>query len=226
MPTTSYPHEPGRMLSAPNVRYSNCSGVSAVYHTTRRLAYHAGNMQPGTALDMGTGTGFIALYLQSLGCKCAAVDISERALKCARMNAAKNRMTLQLIHGDLFNGVTGMFDLVIFNTPLTGFAAPYGFVSKCLVPLEYLGSWAPRGSAPLNSMFLLINKRRRRVLVRRFLDGARQHLREGGVVMMLLHEKELDLAQSWEVQVLEGFDELYCGSSSRELLVTARYRPA
>ena len=132
-----------------------------------------------------------------------------------------------MIHSDLFNDVTGAFDLIAFNTPLTSFATPYdGFVSKYLVPLKYLESQMPRNSALLNSMFLLINGRRRRVLIHRFLNGARQHLREGGVVMMLLHEKELDLAQSWEVQVLENFDELYCGISSREFLITARYRPA
>ena len=74
-----------------------------------------------TFLDMGAGTGCIAISLLKL-CpylKGESVDISEKALKIAEKNAdlhnVSDRLTLK--KSDLFSEVTGKFDLIISNPP-------------------------------------------------------------------------------------------------------------
>ena len=42
------------------IKVSNCIGVSKAALLTERLAYHAKKLSGKTALDMGTGTGFVA----------------------------------------------------------------------------------------------------------------------------------------------------------------------
>jgi release factor glutamine methyltransferase len=77
--------------------------------------------QPLTILDVGTGSGVIALTLaaQFPEAEVAAVDISDDALALARENAA--RLDLQgrvrFAKGNLLTEVTGAFDLIVANLP-------------------------------------------------------------------------------------------------------------
>ncbi|OLL56068.1 peptide chain release factor N(5)-glutamine methyltransferase [Bartonella henselae] len=74
-----------------------------------------------TLLDMGTGSGAIAIAIlkQIPQSYAVAVDISESALKTATKNAKSakviNRFTPLL--SDWFDSVTGQFDLIISNPP-------------------------------------------------------------------------------------------------------------
>lgn len=162
-----------------------------------RFAYLAGNISgKGVALDMGTGTGIIALYLQQRGWRCIGADNNEYALRCARKNAEANKMTLEVRHSDLFSNVSETFDLIVFN-------APFGHMSKFPTQFELLKWLIPKNSTMLNAMIGIFVKRTRRRLVHRFLDEARRHLRENGSVMALLYPSDLDLMQSWEGRILE-----------------------
>ena len=72
----------------PPLRIHDSVGVCGVRNDTRLLAeIAAGHVAPGRALDMGTGTGYIGLYLAQRGWQVDAVDVSPRAVELAQANA-------------------------------------------------------------------------------------------------------------------------------------------
>lgn len=94
-------------------------GVCGVRDDTRAFAIAAAALRTsGRALDLGTGTGYIGLYLAQRGWDVDAVDISPRALELVRRNAALNRLPLRVYISDLFSQVTGKYDVITFNPPL------------------------------------------------------------------------------------------------------------
>lgn len=74
-------------------------------------------------LDMGTGSGVSALLAARAGSDVVAVDINPEAVECARANAEANGVSdrIRFVEGDLFEGVEGRFDLIIFDPPFRWF---------------------------------------------------------------------------------------------------------
>lgn len=72
-----------------------------------------------SVLDVCTGSGCIIISLAKLGSpsKAAATDISEAALAVARKNASTHQADVEFYQGDLFEHVTGSFDLIVSNPP-------------------------------------------------------------------------------------------------------------
>lgn len=70
-------------------------------------------------LDMCTGSGCIAVSLTKLGkaASCVAVDYSQKALEVAKSNAGLNDVCIEFIHSDMFENVTGKFDIIVSNPP-------------------------------------------------------------------------------------------------------------
>ncbi len=69
-------------------------------------------------LDMGTGTGIAALHAAKAGAaKVTAVDINPNAVACARSNALKNGLKVEVVESDLFTKVEGLYDVIAFNPP-------------------------------------------------------------------------------------------------------------
>ncbi|WP_330456013.1 methyltransferase [Streptomyces sp. NBC_00820] len=69
-------------------------------------------------LDLGTGSGLLAVEAARLGGRVTAVDISWRAVATAWCNALLNGQTVRVRHGDLTSAVPGCrFDLVVTNPP-------------------------------------------------------------------------------------------------------------
>ena len=72
-------------------------------------------------VDMGTGTGAIAIALLANvdGLKATAVDISDDALKTASLNAENARVAdrFSSLKSDWFSGFSGKFDMIISNPP-------------------------------------------------------------------------------------------------------------
>lgn len=73
-------------------------------------------------LDIGTGSGCIAVSIARLlkNCAVTAVDISEAALATARQNAADNGVSerIEFVKGDLYDGLDHRrFDAVLSNPP-------------------------------------------------------------------------------------------------------------
>ena len=71
-----------------------------------------------TMLDIGTGSGCIAISLALEGFEMTAVDISKGALETAKKNADKNGAKVEFINSDVFSSVSGRkFDAIVSNPP-------------------------------------------------------------------------------------------------------------
>ncbi len=73
-----------------------------------------------TVLDIGTGSGCLAIVLQKMlpRSTVTAIDISQSALEIARRNAVSHSVTIEFLLGNLFEPVMGRtFDLIISNPP-------------------------------------------------------------------------------------------------------------
>jgi release factor glutamine methyltransferase len=83
--------------------------------STETLVHMAGG--PKTFLEIGTGSGAIAVVLALSGARGTATDLSPRALEIARENASLHGVTdrITFVEADLF--VDGAWDLVITNPP-------------------------------------------------------------------------------------------------------------
>ena len=70
-------------------------------------------------LDMCTGSGCIAVSISVLGSpeSVEASDISETALELAEKNAAKNNAAVSFIVSDIWDSITGEYDVIISNPP-------------------------------------------------------------------------------------------------------------
>ena len=78
-------------------------------------------MKPGArVLDIGTGSGAIAVSLAKLGrqAQVTAVDVSDRALEIARQNAKRNGAAVEFVKSDCFSALKGRkYDMIVSNPP-------------------------------------------------------------------------------------------------------------
>lgn len=78
------------------------------------------SLQDGSRiLDMCTGSGCILISLlhYSNNCEGIGADISREALELAQLNAKKHGSRAQFVQSDLFEQVTGQFDIIVSNPP-------------------------------------------------------------------------------------------------------------
>ncbi len=136
------------------------------FSSSRVLAEAVVARAPGgrDVLDMGTGSGVIAVSAAAVGARVTACDRNPAAVALARVNTALNGLDVEVLESDLFAALPGrLFDLVAFNIPFypheprthfeAAFRAGHGFET-----------------------------------VHRFADGAREHLRDGGRVLVVFSE--------------------------------------
>lgn len=69
-------------------------------------------------LDLCTGSGCIAITLaKNTNAQVTASDISKKALRVAQKNAKSNNVKVSFVQSDLFQNITGEFDVIVSNPP-------------------------------------------------------------------------------------------------------------
>lgn len=110
-------------------------------------------------LDMGTGTGIIAIFfvrlvnqLKDLQAQIYASDILLQALECAKINEKANKISdnITYIQSDLFNSfplsLKNTFEIIIFNPPYLPSFDPNEYDSQTMKEKDYSWNGGPKGS--------------------------------------------------------------------------------
>ena len=74
----------------------------------------------GRVLDLGCGWGPVGVTLARKYPECEIVmtDVNHRAVELSRRNLARNGAKAEVVQGDGFESVTGMFDFILTNPPI------------------------------------------------------------------------------------------------------------
>lgn len=71
----------------------------------------------GKVLEVGAGSGYTSIILTKKGLDVTCSDINPNALNLIKTNSEENDVKLKIIESDLFNGIPGKYDTIIFNPP-------------------------------------------------------------------------------------------------------------
>ncbi|MFJ6984529.1 MULTISPECIES: HemK2/MTQ2 family protein methyltransferase [unclassified Streptomyces] len=110
----------GGPVPAGSARTLTLPGVYAPHHDTYLLmrTLDREGVAPGTrVLELGTGSGALAVHAAGAGARVTAVDVSRRAVLCARLNSALHARRVTVRRRDLARVDAGAYDLVISNPP-------------------------------------------------------------------------------------------------------------
>lgn len=110
-------------------------------------------------LEIGTGSGAIAVKAAELGAKVTATDINPEALEHAKERAED--LEIEFVESDLFENVEGEFDFIVFNPPYLPGEEDIGD--------EEIWRGGEKGVE----------------ITRDFLDAAGEHLEQGGAIIFV-----------------------------------------
>jgi release factor glutamine methyltransferase len=134
----------------------------------------------GAALDLGTGSGAVAvsLALGRPGARVTAVDLSPDALEVARANAAAHAATVELLLGDLFAPLPAgaRFDLIASNPPYVPTGELSGLQREVRREPRLALDGGPDGL----------------IVLRRIVEAAPRWLAPGGALLLEMHESHLE----------------------------------
>lgn len=134
-------------------------------------------------VEIGTGTGVVAIHCAKHGASVVATDLSAEALELARANVEENGVQVDLRQGDLFEPVEGLFDIIIFNPPYL----PTSPEDLTGTPLDGALDGGPDGT----------------VVAIRFVEGVCSHLAEGGRAYMVVSSLQ-DMAKLEDAMFRQG----------------------
>ena len=145
------------------------------------------NVQGKTFLDMGTGSGVVALHAARSGAVVTGVDINPNAIRCASENAAAAGLAIELRQSDLFAAIPQRrFDVIAWNPP---------FFPK---PAQDSAEQALHAGDGY-------------VTITRFAREARNHLNSAGRILLVL-SADLDLSGLESMFRREGFSVKHAAS--------------
>ena len=137
-----------------------------------------------SVLEIGTGSGIVAMYASRLTDNITVTDINFDACELARKNfEANNIENIEILFGNLFEPIENRkFDVILFNTPYL--PTEEGEVLDDTINYAFDGG--------LNG----------RKVIDLFLDEVSNHLNDGGIVQMI------QSSLSGNEETLQKFDEM------------------
>lgn len=134
-------------------------------------------------LEIGCGSGAVSINCSLNGAEVVCGDINPKAVALARRNAEANGAELTVVETDVYSGIDGRFDTIMFNLPY--------------LPVDEEGELAKAWSGGADGMGPLPD----------LLEGAPEHLIPGGrvviVVSSLMDQDALEgLLAHYEVSTL------------------------
>jgi len=141
-------------------------------------------VNPGdNVLEIGCGSGIVAIHCAKAGANVTAVDINPMAVENTIVNAEDNGVELIVRVSDVYENVHGAFDLIVFNLPY--------------IPVEEEGAAEAAWSGGEDGLEPL----------RKLLDGVDGHLTADGRLVvvtcsLMAHGKMEEMLESYEVRKL------------------------
>lgn len=180
------------VLEPPAIHIEDAIGVCNVRQDTLLLAQEAQQalLRPVTrrALDLGTGSGYVGIYLALHGWQVDATDVSPRALKQAQHNAALNGVQMRVFRSHLFEAVEGPYDVIACNPPMR----------RDETELSRLLTTTLRRVGPLANLLMRLTQpfleRKRLAFLAEIARGAQQHLHPEGRLVLVI--------SPWEAEAL------------------------
>jgi release factor glutamine methyltransferase len=162
-----------------------------LFLSTRLLAEHVGDLSLAgkTFLDLGTGSGRIALTAARAGAIATACDVNPAAVECVWQNALRNKLPVTAVLSDQFDALPGHFDVIAINPPY--------YDRDPSTPSEH-AFLAGAGLAYFERLFPALAMR----------------IRSGSAVYMVLSE-DLDLERIRSIARTSGLDWLNARSAAR-----------
>ena len=74
-------------------------------------------MKGKRVLEMGCGSGVLSIIAARKNATVTAADVDIDAIKTASANAAANKASIRFVESDLFQHISGKFDIIFFNPP-------------------------------------------------------------------------------------------------------------
>lgn len=90
-----------------------------IFLSTRLLAEHVRGLSLAgkTLLDLGTGSGRIALTAARAGAIVTACDVNPSAVECSARNGERNKLRITAVLSDQFDALPDPFDVIAINPP-------------------------------------------------------------------------------------------------------------
>lgn len=194
----------------------NALGVCSVGDDTKMIAHHAAKLKPQSVLDVGTGTGFIPIYLASLGIKATGTDINSLAIELAQKNAMRNKITAHFFVSDLFDKITERYDLICFNPPF-GDSKSTKSAKFLEIIKSIIRNFTSRNShvitnliydSKIFSVIFVFIKCRRLKIIKHFLGKYENFLTPQGKVFLWLHKSEISILENYSYKIIDELNDV------------------
>lgn len=146
--------------------------------TTFQLAEIASNYKR-EFLELGTGSGYITIYLINKGLKGIATEISDKAIECSNNNFNIFNIQLKTIKSDLYSNVEGKYNLIVFNPPTGGNESEFDRKVK-----NFFRTKLPFIYLLLEKPYFYLNRNKIAKFMINLINETKDHLNPNGVLLV------------------------------------------